>query len=181
MKAQLRTDKSVVVEAVRFNKVDEPRLKEVLPSKEGFVADLTSPSASENVIVPIALGDWILTHANGRKEVCNHADFLRRYIPPEAERAQEPATDPSLKLIELLKGKAELRDKLIEALATGRFLVTLSCQKRRTPDDAHDLQHFWTQTGYPLNDVVASLRHLAADFNAKQNPTAETGNQTEWV
>jgi len=81
----------------------------------------------------------------------------------------------SQRLITFLSAQPELRDKLIEAIETERFLVTLSFQKKKSPDDPNDLQHFCCRQGYELNDVIPSLKHIAADFAAKEMPNAETG------
>lgn len=72
-----------------------------------------------------------------------------------------------------------LADKIIEALETDRFFITISCQKKKTPADPHDLKHFWHQQQYPPNDVLLSLRHIANDYKAKECPTAEIGGD-EW-
>jgi len=82
---------------------------------------------------------------------------------------------PSERLTALLASRPGLRDKLIEAFETERFLVTLSFQKKYKPDDPNDLQHFWLRQGFPVNDVIPSLRHVAADFAAKEMPNAEVG------
>jgi len=79
------------------------------------------------------------------------------------------------KLAVLLNHSPGLADKLIEALETDRFFVTISCQKKRRPEDPNDLQHFYQRTGYALNDVLPSLKHIAADFAAKEMPNAELG------
>jgi hypothetical protein len=81
--------------------------------------------------------------------------------------------DPVNKLAELLAREPELSAKLAEALATERFLVTVSFQKKYKPDDKHDLHHYWNQRGYPKNDIVASLRQLASDYIAKEDPTRQ--------
>ena len=80
---------------------------------------------------------------------------------------------PDEALSVLLKKHPALQAKLIEALETDRFFVTLSCQKKKTPADPNDLKHFWIQQKYPPNDVLLSLRHIANDYKAKECPTAE--------
>ena len=81
------------------------------------------------------------------------------------------------KLAVLLNHFPGLTDKLIEALETDRFIVTLSFQKKYKPDDPNDLQHFYCRQGYPVNDVIPSLRHVAADFAGKEMPNAEVGGE----
>lgn len=90
---------------------------------------------------------------------------------PEPETTKLPA--PSERLMALLAGHPGLANKLLEAIETERFLVTLSFQKKYKPDDPNDLQHFWLRQGYPVNDVIPSLKHIAADFAAKEMPNAE--------
>ena len=80
-------------------------------------------------------------------------------------------------LTAMLAGHPGLADKLIEALETERFLLTLSFQKKYKPDDPNDLQHFWLRQGYQVNDVIPSLRHVAADFAGKEMPNAEVGGE----
>lgn len=84
----------------------------------------------------------------------------------------EEKTD-DLKLKQLLAKELQLQEKLIEALATGRYFITITFQKKYRPDDEHDLQHFWLRRNFMVNDVIPGLKHLAADFIAKENPTAE--------
>lgn len=95
---------------------------------------------------------------------------LRRAFPPAL-----------LRLCQLLKDELELCGKLIEALETQAWLVTISCQKRLKPDDPHDLQHFRMNKGYPVGDIVSSLKCIAADFTAKENPSAELPKKDGWV
>ena len=80
---------------------------------------------------------------------------------------------PDEALSVLLKKHPALQAKLIEALETDRFFVTLSCQKKKSPGDPHDLQHYWSRHRYAVNDVLLSLRHIANDYKAKECPTAE--------
>jgi len=76
-------------------------------------------------------------------------------------------------LMVMLASHPGLADKLIEALETDRFFITISCQKKKSPADPNDLHHFWIQQKYPPNDVLLSLRHIANDYKAKECPTAE--------
>jgi hypothetical protein len=76
------------------------------------------------------------------------------------------------KLASLLKRKPKLAAALIEALEIDRFFVTISFQKKARGDDGHDLQHFWHREKFNTHDVIPSLKHVAADYNAKENPTA---------
>jgi hypothetical protein len=73
----------------------------------------------------------------------------------------------------LLQKYPGLEDKLIEALETRRFFIALSCQKKDNPDDPHDLRHSWHREGFNQFDVVKSLKHIAADWCAKENPMAQ--------
>lgn len=84
------------------------------------------------------------------------------------------------KLKQLLAKDTELRAKLAEALETGRYFITISCQKKKTADDEHDLQHFWTCHSYNHNDVVSTLKHVAADFTAKEIPTGQLAEDKGW-
>ena len=83
-----------------------------------------------------------------------------------------PATQDE-RITAMLSNQPGLRDKLIEALETDRFFITLSFQKKYKPDDPNDLQHFWQRQHFMANDVLPSLRHIANDFAAKEMPNAE--------
>ena len=84
------------------------------------------------------------------------------------------------KLKQLLAKETQLRAKLTEALKTGRYFITISCQKKKTAQDKHDIQHFWTCHSYNHNDVVSTLKHLAADFTAKEIPTGQLAEDKDW-
>jgi len=85
-----------------------------------------------------------------------------------------------LELAELLKNKPELAGKLKEALQTDRFFITVTFQKKYKPSDEHDLHNFWTRRNFMVNDVVPSLKQMASDFIAKENPTAELPDKNQW-
>ena len=72
---------------------------------------------------------------------------------------------------ELLTPHPDLAVKLREAIESGMFFVTVS-YLRSEPGNPNDLHHFYRQSGYPTADVGATLAHLAADFAAKETPTA---------
>jgi hypothetical protein len=74
----------------------------------------------------------------------------------------------------LLDAEPALAAKLIEAIKTGHYLVTVTFQKKYAPDDKNDLHHFWTRRGLSPNDLTGSLRHLLRDYNSKENPNAMT-------
>jgi len=96
---------------------------------------------------------------------------------PGTVKLQAAIPTPQPQLAKLPAGTPEdLTAKLIEALDTGHYFITISCQKKDKPADPHDLKHFWICTGYMPNDVVPSLRHIIADFCAKEMPNAEAGD-----
>ena len=97
-------------------------------------------------------------------------------LDPQRKAALELSWD----LSELLKNESELQVKLKEALETDRFFITVTFQKKYKPEDEHDLHHYYTRKNFMVNDVVPSLKHLAADFTAKENPTAELPDKTTW-
>jgi len=82
-------------------------------------------------------------------------------------------SSPQEKLIALLSTQPELAAKLLEAIETARYFISISFQKKKSPGDPHDLQHFWHRQRYPVNDVLPSLRHIANDYKAKEMPNAE--------
>lgn len=84
------------------------------------------------------------------------------------------------KLEQLLQHQPALIQKLTEAVETGRFFITISFQKKLKPEDEHDLQHFYLRVGYERIDALNTLRHLQADFTAKEMPTAELPDQEKW-
>lgn len=83
---------------------------------------------------------------------------------------------PKQSLNALLLNHPDLRGKLVEAIETDHFFITISCQLKRSPDDPHDLQHFYKPQNYPPQDVVNTLRHLARDYVAKVMPAAAPDN-----
>ena len=83
-------------------------------------------------------------------------------------------------LEELLAGEIELAAKLKEALETDRFFITVTFQKKYSPEDEHDLHHYYIRKNFMVNDVVPSLKKLAADFIARENPTAELPDKSQW-
>lgn len=92
---------------------------------------------------------------------------------PNPKTTKLPTETKTDLLMVMLAGHPGLADKLLEAMETGHFLITVSCKKKRKTDDTNDLQHFWQRTGYALNDVLPSIRHIMADFVAKDMPNAE--------
>ena len=98
---------------------------------------------------------------------------------PKPTPGKTNLSTPQENLAAMLSYHPALMFKLIEALETDRFFITLSFQKKKSAADRHDLQHFWHRQQYPVNDVLPSLRHLANDYKAKECPEAEIeGN--EW-
>lgn len=83
-------------------------------------------------------------------------------------------------LQKLLSAEPELETKLIEALETGKFLITVTLQKKYRPDDKCDLHHYWMRKDFMVQEVASSLRHIIADFTAKENPTADLEDKTSW-
>jgi len=80
----------------------------------------------------------------------------------------------------LLRNYPELRDKLIEALGTEHFLVTVHGQLIK-PDSPGDLQHYLFQNAYPPGDIVNSLKHIATVHAAKMSPAADVSGAKGWV
>ena len=81
---------------------------------------------------------------------------------------------PQKKSLEaMLYDYPDLKAKLIEAIETNHFFITISCQKKDKADDPHDLRHFYKQQFYPPAQVIATLRHLLADTTAKLLPGAQ--------
>jgi hypothetical protein len=79
-----------------------------------------------------------------------------------------------------LRQYPELQNKLLKALATGHFLVTVHCQFVK-PGESGDLQHYLFQCGYPPGDIVASLKHIATVHAVKTNPAADVSGAKGWV
>jgi hypothetical protein len=93
----------------------------------------------------------------------------------EKDLEQEKADRGLIKtsLDSLLAKHPELASKLLEALEAGRFLVTVTFQKKYSPDDPNDLHHYFCRRQFLKNDVVPSLKHIVDDFRAKEMPNAE--------
>ncbi len=88
--------------------------------------------------------------------------------------------DELQKLAALFVGELELAGKLKEALETDRFFITVTFQKKYKPDDEHDHHHYYIRKNFEINDVVPSMKKIASDFVAKENPTAEQPDKTTW-
>lgn len=84
------------------------------------------------------------------------------------------------KLAALLQAQPELRAKLIEALETDRFFITVTFQKKYKPTDQHDLHHYFCRRQFMVNDVLPSMKHIANDFKAKEMPGAEIQSD-DWI
>lgn len=87
---------------------------------------------------------------------------------------------PEPDLMNLLAPYRELHGKLWEAIISGRFMITIHCQKK-VPGSNNDFQHYIFHSGYPTGDIVASLKHIATVHNAKINPNASTEGVKGWV
>ena len=87
---------------------------------------------------------------------------------------------PEQVMANLLEKEPELKVKLFEALQTDRFFITVTFQKKYKPEDEHDLHHWYIRKNFMVNDVVPSLKHVAADFTSKENPTAELPDKKNW-
>ena len=86
------------------------------------------------------------------------------------QKVNEP--NPKKSLDAVLLDYPDIAIKLREAIETGHFLITISCQKKLRPDDPHDLQHYWRHQNYQAQDVVTTLEHLKRDFVSKVMPAA---------
>ena len=84
------------------------------------------------------------------------------------------------KLAALLQAQPELRAKLIEALETDRFFITVTFQKKYKPTDQHDLHHYFCRRQFMVNDVLPAMKHIANDFKAKEMPCAEIQSD-DWI
>jgi hypothetical protein len=98
----------------------------------------------------------------------------------QADSGQEKDMQPEAKFLNLLKNEPGLAARLIEAIETGRWLVTVHFQKKYSPEDKHDLHQFYCIRGYPKNDVPVSLKNTAADFIAKEIPNADLPEDSRW-
>ena len=77
------------------------------------------------------------------------------------------------RLGELLEAEPALSARLLEALETDRWFITIHFQKKYRPDDEHDLHHHYTIMGYPKQDAAASLKNIASQLIADEFPQAE--------
>jgi len=84
------------------------------------------------------------------------------------------------KLAALLQAQPGLRAKLIEAIETDRFFITVTFQKKYKPTDQHDLHHYYCRRQFMVNDVLPSMKHIANDFKAKEMPGAEIESDA-WI
>lgn len=100
--------------------------------------------------------------------------------PPKTENISDIETLQEKQILDLLFKEPELKAKLSEALETGRVFITVTFQKKYKPDDENDLHHYWLRKNIMVNDVVPVLKHIASDFIARENPTAELPDKTAW-
>ena len=84
------------------------------------------------------------------------------------------------KLAALLQAQPGLRAKLIEAIETDRFFITVTFQKKYKPTDQHDLHHYYCRRQFMVNDVLPSMKHIANDFKTKEMPGAEIESDA-WI
>jgi len=84
------------------------------------------------------------------------------------------------KLAALLQAQPGLRAKLIEAIETDRFFITVTFQKKYKPTDQHDLHHYFCRRQFMVNDVLPTMKHIANDFKAKEMPGAEIQSDA-WI
>ena len=54
---------------------------------------------------------------------------------------------------------------LAEAIKSQSFFITIHYD---TKEPGNDLQHLYYRQGYNPNDVIASLKHVATDFETKE-------------
>ena len=102
---------------------------------------------------------------------------------PTKPSPEQPATKlqtPDQRLKALLAGHPGLRAKLIEAIETDRFFITVTFQKKYKPTDQHDLHHYFCRRQFMVNDVLPSMKHIANDFKAKEMPGAEIQSDA-WI
>lgn len=118
------------------------------------------------------------------KTVKQKLEARKQKTEPKMEKPAEPETTklPNLReqLEALLATQPALRVKLLEALRTGRFLISITYQHKEKPEDANDLHHWWTRNQFAVNDVLPSFRQVIADFTAKEMPNAEIKSD-QWV
>lgn len=84
------------------------------------------------------------------------------------------------KLAVLMKRNPELAAKLLEALETDRFFITVTFQKKYKPTDTHDLYHYYNRRQFMVNDVMPSFKQLVNDFKAKEIPGAAVDSD-QWI
>lgn len=93
---------------------------------------------------------------------------------------KQPSQTAEQSVASLLSKYPELRDKMIEAMGTEHFLVTVHCQLVK-PGDPGDLQHYLFHNAYPPGDIVNSLKHIATVHAAKMSPAADVSGAKGWI
>jgi len=76
------------------------------------------------------------------------------------------------RLSALLAAYPEIAGKLLEALGSGRFFITVSCQKKDSAADPSDLKHYWSRTGFEIDHVLPSIKQVTASWAAVEKPEA---------
>ncbi len=60
----------------------------------------------------------------------------------------------------------ELKQKVIDAVRTGKYFITISCKvKDKAPND---LQHYYVTDGYPKDELRSTLRHYKGMIKNKE-------------
>ena len=84
-------------------------------------------------------------------------------------------------LIELLSKQPELTEKLLKALESERFFMTITYQHVIDPEQPqNDLQYYWLQNKFADDDVLPSIQNITADWTAKKRPQAAIPNDGQW-
>jgi len=60
----------------------------------------------------------------------------------------------------------ELKRKLMDAVESGKYFITISYKNREGM--IYDLKHYWTCTGFPVNEVENSIDFVKDDFIQKE-------------
>ncbi len=83
-------------------------------------------------------------------------------------------------LSEMIVTEPALTAKLCEAIECGRFFITVTFDKKLSPNDKNNLKHSYTYKGIEKEHCLGSIRHIKNDFISKELPNAAIDPDAGW-
>jgi hypothetical protein len=84
----------------------------------------------------------------------------------ESESRTIPKSLPVVPQRTIIQVPEELKQKVIDAVGTGKYFITISCQAKDEGSD--NLQHHYMTNGYPRDELNATLKHIEGMVRQKE-------------